>query len=347
MTACKKTLLCWLVLLSCLATPGFGHEARPVYFQLQETLSTESQKTLFLYQINWQIPLSVPDFTLPSLELPAFCTAQTKALLRKESDAYVGKQLYHCSQALPGNALILSFPAVNPSVTTLIRLSLANGQQLSQLMKPGDSQWQVPARENTWSVAQDYTLLGIEHIWAGIDHLLFVACLIFIARSHRRILITITGFTVAHSITLFLATLEWVQLPVPPVEAAIALSIVFLAHEIAANNDHSWTFRFPIAVSASFGLLHGFGFAAVLGELGLPQTELGTALLFFNIGVEVGQLLFIASLLLLTIITTALYKKITKIEYSTTLQQLQTPASYVIGTIASYWMIDRIAGFWS
>ena len=105
-------------------------------------------------------------------------------------------------------------------------------------------------------------------------------------------MITITGFTLAHSLTLALSTLQIVELPIPPVEAAIALSIVFLAVEIARNDQSSWTYRFPISVSTSFGLLHGFGFAAVLREIGLPQTELPAALLFFNVGVEIGQVIF-------------------------------------------------------
>ena len=131
----------------------------------------------------------------------------------------------------------------------------------------------MPDAENRFAVATEYTWLGIEHIWIGIDHLLFVACLLFIAKTSRRVLITITGFTVAHSITLALSALDLVRIPTPPVEAAIALSVVFMAWEIAKGNMNSLTHRYPIAVSSSFGLLHGFGFAAVLRDIGLPQDK--------------------------------------------------------------------------
>ena len=159
-------------------------------------------------------------------------------------------------------------------------------------------------REEVTTVAVQYTWLGMEHIWIGFDHLLFVLCLIWIAGSLRRILITITGFTLAHSVTLALSALQIVVLPVPPIEAVIALSVLFLATEIArgeggfngakgANGaSGALTWRYPIAVSSTFGLLHGLGFAAVLNEIGLPQTELVTGLVFFNVGVEIGQVVF-------------------------------------------------------
>ena len=136
-----------------------------------------------------------------------------------------------------------------------------------------------------------YIILGVEHILVGLDHLLFVACLVYISGSRKKLLLTITGFTVAHSITLILAATDTLVIPIAPVEAVIALSIVFLAWEIAKNNKNSLSLKYPILVSSSFGLLHGFGFASVLAEIGLPQNEKLLALLCFNIGVEVGQVL--------------------------------------------------------
>ncbi|WP_424286598.1 HupE/UreJ family protein [Eudoraea sp.] len=148
------------------------------------------------------------------------------------------------------------------------------------------------------AVARQYSILGIKHILEGWDHLLFLICLMLVAGIGKKLWITITGFTIAHSITLALSALDVVRLPIPPVEAVIALSVVYLAVEIALQKKDSLTYRYPIAVSSSFGLLHGFGFAAVLSDIGLPQIEVVTSLLFFNVGVELGQIIFVLGILL-------------------------------------------------
>ena len=178
---------------------------------------------------------------------------------------------------------------------------------------------------------------------------MFVACLLFIARTPRRLLVTITGLTVAHSITLALSALDVVRISTPPVEAAIALSVVFMAWEIVKGDESSLAYRYPVAVSSSFGLLHGFGFAAVLRDIGLPQVELPTALLFFNIGVEIGQILFVFALLAGFFILRPLFVRVLRSSADEAVHwtALTIPASYVIGSIASYWMIDRISGFWA
>jgi hydrogenase/urease accessory protein HupE len=162
------------------------------------------------------------------------------------------------------------------------------------------------------------------------------------------VLITITGFTIAHSITLALAALDVIRIPTPPVEAAIALSVVFLAWEIVKNDETQLTYRYPVAVSMSFGLLHGLGFAAVLRDIGLPQTELPTALLFFNVGVEIGQILFVLALVALFLLARPVLRKVLESDdHDVHWNWITTPASYVIGGVASYWLIDRISGFWA
>jgi hydrogenase/urease accessory protein HupE len=206
----------------------------------------------------------------------------------------------------------------------------------------------IPETESFGAVARDYLSLGVQHILEGYDHLLFLVCLLLIAGTGRRIVITVTGFTIAHSITLVLSTLGVVRVPVPPVEAAIALSIVFLAVEIVRGNRDALTYRYPIAVASAFGLLHGFGFAAVLGETGLPQTEIPTALLFFNVGVEIGQLLFIGAVIgvyqLVRVTGTAMLDRDFSLD---ALRPLQTPAAYAVGILASFWLVERVASFWT
>lgn len=186
-------------------------------------------------------------------------------------------------------------------------------------------------------VAKTYTKFGIEHILIGIDHLLFVACLVLITGFTRQLFWAITGFTLAHSITLALSALGLVNLSVPPVEAIIALSIVFLSAEIVKNHPQSLSHRYPVVVSSSFGLLHGFGFAAVLNQIGLPKNEFISSLLFFNLGVEIGQLLFVAGLLLVLYLL-HLLPFITR-------RPMEVLASYVIGSVAMMWLIERVIAF--
>ena len=183
-------------------------------------------------------------------------------------------------------------------------------------------------------------MLGIEHILLGIDHLLFVLGLLLIVRGFGLLLKTITAFTVAHSVTLAMATLGFVNVPQAPVEAVIALSILFLASELAKQQkgNPGMTSRYPWVVALSFGLLHGFGFAGALSEVGLPQTDIPLALLFFNVGVEVGQLMFVAIVLMI-------FWVIQKLKFRWPAWTKQVPA-YAIGSLAAFWFIQRTVSFW-
>ncbi len=330
-----------LALLSVLASVAQAHDARPNYVQITET-------TPKVYSVMWKVPASVPGAALPYPTLPDGCVADRQAAWREAGAEFLGQQVFTCDAGLSGRTVGIRFPVINPSLSTLYKIRLANGEEHLKILKPGQDEWTVPDAESRFGVAKEYTVLGIQHIWAGIDHLLFVACLLFIARTPRRLLVTITGFTVAHSITLALSTLDMLRIPTPPVEAAIALSVVFLASEIIRDDDRSLTYRFPVAVSVTFGLLHGFGFAAVLRDIGMPQTELPTALLFFNVGVEIGQVLFVVALLAAFLLFRPLLTRLLQApgDPNAHWESLTVPASYIIGSIASYWMIDRITGFW-
>ena len=330
-----------LLLLLFVAAASNAHDARPNYVQVTET-------TPNTYSVMWKVPASMPGASLPYPTFPEDCVAERQPAWREAGAEYMGQQVFVCDAGLSSRTVGIRFPVINPSLSTLYKVRLANGEEHVKILKPGDNEWTVPDAESRFGVATEYTRLGVEHIWAGIDHLLFVACLLFVARSPRRLLITITGFTIAHSITLALSTLDLVRIPTPPVEAAIALSVVFLAWEIAKKDDASLAYRFPVTVSASFGLLHGFGFAAVLRDIGMPQTELPTALLFFNIGVEIGQILFVLALLVGFFALRPVLVRLLKTpgDAVTHWESLTVPASYVIGSVASYWMLDRISGFW-
>lgn len=331
--------LALLVATGLAPTEAHAHESRPLYVEVDETEP-------LVFAVQWKIPPSVDTRNPPNVSLPEGCVAFSDA--PRKAGPTVRRQTYRCERDPAGKALEIRFRVFNPSVSTLVRITRLSGEKHSILAPPGETEVLVPDKESFTSVARDYLRLGVQHILEGYDHLLFLVCLLLIAGTGRRILITITGFTIAHSITLALSALGVVQIPVPPVEAAIALSIVFLAVEIIRGDPNSLTYRYPIAVSSSFGLLHGFGFAAVLGETGLPQTEIPTALLFFNIGVEIGQIAFVAAVI-------AIYQAIRWVGRAMlgrdlsidALRPLQTPAAYAVGILAAFWMVERVVGFWT
>jgi hydrogenase/urease accessory protein HupE len=226
-------------------------------------------------------------------------------------------------------------------VTTLARYVPQQGATRTAVLLPGAEVWTIPADPTTLGVMRSYFVLGVEHILGGADHLLFVAGLLLIARCARRLVLAITGFTLAHSVTLSLAALGLVHVPIPPTEAAIALSILFLAREALLPNDHSLAHRWPMLVSATFGLLHGLGFAAALGEVGLPDREIAWALAFFNVGVEAGQLAFI----LVVVAAVALMARVVTLLHADPRRWRaygKSAAAYLIGIPAAFWLLQRL-----
>ncbi len=331
----RLAMLFALITLLLGATAATAHESRPVYVEITEH---EGQ----VFQVMWKVPVTVAAYASPEVVMPDTCEAMA-------AGGGARKRLYHCADDLSGASVGIDFGGINPSVSTLMHLSRLNGETHSAILSPEQTEWRIPEKERTLDVIQEYMRLGVAHILGGYDHLLFVACLMLIAGSPRRILLTVTGFTLAHSVTLALAALGVVRVALPPVEAAIALSIVFLAMELARGRRDTLTWRFPFAVSVSFGLLHGFGFASVLHEIGLPQTEIPAALLFFNLGVEIGQILFVLALVGVYRIVQGVgpwvYRGARGFLNDPT--RLHRPAGYVVGVLASFWMIERLASFWA
>lgn len=232
------------------------------------------------------------------------------------------------------------------STDVLVRIERLDGTSETARLNSSSTSFVVVGAPSFLNVVNTYLVFGVEHILTGFDHLLFVACLIFIAGTSRgrwrRILVTITGFTIAHSITLTLAALDLVRLPISAIEATIALSIVFLAREIALSRRDTLTWRHPIAVSATFGLLHGFGFASALSEMGLPQTEIPAALLAFNLGVEIGQVMFVASLLIaFGLISQGL--KTLRLRSEDWGRLIEKPVAYGVGGVAMFWTLERVS----
>jgi hydrogenase/urease accessory protein HupE len=258
------------------------------------------------------------------------------------NNAYSERWTAKCPGGLTGGTIHIA--GLSATVTdVLVRLERLDGTTQIARLTPSAPSLVVEAAPGATEVARTYLMLGVEHILGGFDHLLFVLALLILVKGTRRLIWTVTAFTVAHSLTLAGATLGFVHVPGPPVEAAIALSIVFVAAEIVLSRQGmlGLTEKFPWIVAFTFGLLHGFGFAGALNEVGLPQSAIPVALFFFNVGVEVGQLLFIASV----IAVIALGRRIARrIDVAPVAWAWRVPP-YAIGSVASFWLIQRIVAF--
>ena len=230
-------------------------------------------------------------------------------------------------------------------IDVLVRVNLFNGDHHAVILRPKSPSWVIPERATRSAVAWSYLKMGVIHIFEGIDHLLFVLALVIIVPNLWMLLKTITAFTLAHSITLALATLGFVNVPSGPTEAVIALSIVFLAVEIirTSQGESSLAARHPWIVAMIFGLVHGLGFAGALSEVGLPHHEIPLALLMFNVGVELGQIAFVFVILAVISAFVFLSRKIPKLEPIRNWQLVP----YAVGILAAYWTIERTIGFLS
>jgi hydrogenase/urease accessory protein HupE len=262
---------------------------------------------------------------------------------RTLSDSLVERRVVEVAGGLGGKRI--EFPGLQATITdVLARVQTIDGGLTTTLVRPSQPWVEIRAAPaGALAIAGAFVWHGIEHILGGYDHLLFVLALILIVRSGRALFWTITAFTLAHSITLALATLGVVHVPGPPVEAAIAFSIVLLASEIVRlrRGQSSLTSRWPWMVAFAFGLLHGFGFAGALAEIGLPQRDIPLALAAFNIGVELGQLAFIGAVF-------GILWLVRRVRIAPWIEgNAARAAPYAIGTLASFWFVERVASFWA
>ena len=321
-----------------LALSGFAgaDDFKPAYLQLKQI----DENT---YDVMWKLP-ALDENT--ALKIAPRFPAGTKNLSEPRSVFAEGMAVKRWRVSVPGglNGKSVAIVGLTESRTdALVRVERLDGTEQVGRILPGSQAFEIKPSPGSFEVAHTYTVIGIEHILLGFDHLLFVLALVMIVKSTRKLLITVTAFTIAHSITLSLATLGVIHVPSPPVEAIIALSIVFIATEIIHQRQgrEGIASRKPWVVAFAFGLLHGLGFAGALAEVGLPENSIPLALLFFNIGVEIGQVLFIVAVLALYHVA----KKLIGNRFE--LSRLQPIPVYLIGGIASYWVFERIAGFWT
>ncbi|HEY8518780.1 MAG TPA: HupE/UreJ family protein [Gammaproteobacteria bacterium] len=327
-----------LIVLAALlgAAPAAAHRLSPAFFGL-----TESEPGVFAVQ--WKVSISGGLAAALEPRIPEGCTLNGAVRTYDIADARVQLGELACPDGLDGVPFeVAGLPSTQTDV--LLRVGYLDGSSYTARLTPDAPSTVIAARQGAGNVMRTYLVLGVEHILLGIDHLLFVLALLLLVRGVRRLVVTVTAFTAAHSITLGAATLGFVRMPQAAVEATIALSILFLASELARRDDGAaprgadLTARFPWIVAFSFGLLHGFGFAGALSEIGMPQESVPLALLFFNVGVELGQLVFIAAVLALGVV----------------LRRARLPApawwpravAYGIGTVAAFWTMERTAAIW-
>ena len=315
-----------------LATPTLADEIRPGYLELKENNPNA-------FSVVWKVPAKGNRKLSLHALLPENCKNKTKPNNQLVSGAYIQRWLLVCDGSIFDRTLSVSgLSSTNTDV--LLRLEFLDGTSRSVLLTPSKESFTIPSAASSSQIITTYTWLGITHILMGVDHLLFVFALLLIVNGKRRLLWTITAFTLAHSFTLAAATLGFVNVPQQPVEAVIALSILFLAVEIVhgKNGKPGAAARWPWMVAFVFGLLHGFGFAGALAEVGLPEQAIPLALVFFNIGVELGQLLFVATVLSLGYL-------LHKLKLPKLLDWSETIAIYSIGGLSSFWLFDRVSVF--
>lgn len=311
---------------------GWAHEIRPAFLQVIQVSETS-------YHVFWKVP-SLGE-GVPKIN-PVFAPYFEIEVL-DQPNQIPGSVIYSfkitSNEPLQGS--ILRIDGLNKTlIDALVTIDFLSGEKTTFMLQPDKDSGLIKGASTTSEVIKTYTFLGIEHIILGIDHLLFVLALILITKGRWKILKTITAFTLAHSITLSLAALGYVNFPGAPVEAVIALSIVFLAVEIIKKlkGKQTLTSKKPWLVAFTFGLLHGFGFAGALADIGLPQNDIPFALAFFNIGVELGQIAFV--IVVLGVVKLLSLKK----EWPIYIKKI--PA-YAIGSLASFWMVERVLAFWN
>jgi hypothetical protein len=316
-----------------IAMSAAAHDARPLSI-------TAVEQARGVYRVVVRVPPTLEPGTAPQIVWPEDCEVREAATLVRE---FGGISLVACADGLEGRTITIDYPVYNPSLSSLVRVATATGLVHTAVLAPDVLAWTVPEDPSWLEVARDYVVLGFKHIWEGPDHLMFVAGLMLLARRPPRILLAVTGFTAAHSITLSLAALGLVRIPIAPVEAMIALSILFLAAEIARGDGASFSRRYPIALSFTFGLLHGFGFASALGEIGLPRGELAAGLVSFNLGVELGQIAFVAAAGAVAFVGFRAQQRLASGMplIRAVRRRAVTIGAYVLGVPAALWVLER------
>lgn len=332
-------LLVSLLVMLFVVDPASAHRFAPSLLEAEEI-------TPQTYRIVWKTPAQATSATPLQPVFPDACELDGESLTVQEGTGLVSTLTLNCealgSTGLVGQSIGVSGLAENQT-TAMVMLSLQDGRHYQSTLTVEEPDYLVPHSPSIGAVLVDYSWLGMEHIWGGLDHLLFVTGLLLLVGGGMRLLWTITAFTVGHSITLIAVTLGAIEYPVSLIEFIIALSIFVVALElsrtIGQNADEredgtrGLIRRHPWWLAGGFGLLHGMGFAGALTEIGLPQDNIPLALLSFNVGIEVGQVIFVAALL-------AAWRVIGRIT-NVNVDRFAPLPIYVLGALSAMWCVER------
>jgi hypothetical protein len=321
--------LCALLLLTLIPAAAQAHRFAPTLLQLTELESGD-------YNVVWKTPAQSSSPIPLAPVWPDNCRVRSTSPTQPEGTGLVTTLQLACSgderARLVGQRLAVDGLAANQA-SVMLMLNLQDGRQYQQVLTAEQQSFMVPEAPSAARVMGEYSLLGMDHIWRGIDHLLFVFGLLLLVGGGKRLLWTITAFTVGHSITLSLVTLGFFNYPVALVEFTIALSIFWLALALTSHNQQSLSRRHPWWLAGGFGLLHGMGFAGALAATGLPEGNLPLALLFFNLGIEAGQITFILVVLLLWWLL--------RRAVDPWRSRLEPVPVYLLGGLSAMWCIER------
>jgi hydrogenase/urease accessory protein HupE len=317
--------------------PVLAHALQPGYLEISH-LGAET------YRVFWRKPDVKGKAMALEAILPDTCTPSTGPAPRFDGTAWIASWSATCTGGLAGGQITIG-GLEHTQTDVLVRYPSSTGTALTQRLTPDVTSFEVQSDPDVWTVIGSYFYLGLEHILGGFDHLLFVLALLLLIRDRWRLVGAITAFTLAHSITMAAATLGYVSLPGPPVEAVIALSIMFVASELLKRDPGTPRFSelYPWTVSFLFGLLHGFGFAGALADIGLPPGDVPLALLSFNLGVEAGQLLFIAVILVAGYTLKRLLEPRGLLPPKVRMN-VSWGSAQLIGIMAAFWLIERVTG---
>jgi hypothetical protein len=307
-----------------------AHEIRPALLNITE------QKPGW-FEVTWKVPMRGGSVLAVKPVFPARMVPYGPPSSHTVPGAIIEYATYQIEGGSLAGETITIDGLTALQIDVMVRIKFADGSTHSAILRPATPSFKVPSPETKAKIAWIYLRMGVEHILQGIDHLLFVLGLLLIVGSRYILFKTITAFTIAHSITLGIATLGYASAPVAPLNAAIALSILFLGPEIVRvwRGQTSFTIRHPWVVAFAFGLLHGFGFASGLTTIGLARAEIPMALLLFNVGVEIGQVFFVLIIVLL--------------ERSFHILEIRWPRwveampAYTVGSLGAFWTIQRVA----
>jgi hypothetical protein len=321
--AVKRLLLAILLLVPALQAEA--HRFAPSLLRVFEVADRE-------YQVIWKTPAQRVSEVPLLPRFPDSCSGSADSPGSLEGTGVVSSWRMRCEGGLVGQTVAATGLAEN-SASVLFSLETRDGLYYQSLLSGDQPEFVIPGEPTAWEVMREYTWLGAEHIWGGIDHLLFVFGLLLLVGWSKRLIWTITAFTAGHSVTLTLVTLGFFDYPVALVEFMIALSIFLLALDLARRDGRGLFRRHPWWLAGGFGLLHGMGFAGALAEVGLPQSELPLALLFFNIGIELGQLTFIA-------VVAAFGALLVRMPVAELPAWRALPV-YLLGSLSAMWCIER------